>query len=543
MSLLVACGPAATPEVVEKEVEVEVTRVVEEEVEVVTTATPVPKGGELVVALPGEPSTLDPNVHASWYSAQIVKNVFDPLILVDEQGEMHPALAESWDAAEDNMSITFNLRQDVTFHDGTPFNAEAVKFNFDRIADPATESFGAANFLGPYDRTEVVDDYTAKVYWKEPYPFLNFINIQQGTYFMMNSPAAVEEAGEDYGTQVLVGTGPFMFKEWILGDNIAIERNPDYAWASPIYDHPQPYLDAMTFKFISEGGTRAAVLQTGEVDLIFRLPPEWVGRLATDPNFEVIKSDLAGPGTMYVISTVWPGQEDVQVRRALEYAVDRDAINSTVYAGLITPQYGPLSKITPCQDEEAASMYEYNPEKATEMLAEAGWTDSDGDGILDKDGEPYEMTIWTIGDPRVGEALQAQMQEIGIDAEAIFHTGGPLRMEKARAGDFGLMMLAWRSLDPGILRTLWHSEQIGAWNFSMYVDEELDRLLDEAQTIADMQERCEYYSEAQQLIMEQAIVIPLYTGFEIVGMGAHVKGVVPDWSKDNGIMYFDVYEE
>jgi peptide/nickel transport system substrate-binding protein len=550
LAIVVSCAPATTEvQEVTKVVEKEVTKVVEKQVEVVATPTPVAKaGGDLVVVFPSEPTTIDPNVHANWQAGQVIRNVTDPLLVVDDDGNLHPGLAESWEQPDDLMSITFQLRQDVKFHDGTPFNAEALKFNFDRIMDPATESMGAADFMRPYDRTEIVDEYTVRIHWKTPYPFLNVAGWMR-SYFPPNSPAAVEKWGEDYGTQALVGTGPYIFKEWVLGDHITVEKNPDYNWAPAIYDHPQPYPDSITFKFVEEAGTSAAILQTGEAHILLRLATQYVGLLGTDPNYVLLKDDMSGPGTMYVMSTTYPKTADLRVRQALEYAIDRDTIMRTVYSGLYTPQFGPLSKVTPCYDEASSSLYSYDPEKAKALLAEVGWRDEDDDGILEAHGvEGFEdgtlfndFPIYSF-DLMEGEALQAQMKAIGIDAQ-VLSARLPIRMEKARAGDYGLMVLAWRSPDPSILSTLWHSSQIGAWNFSMYVDPEMDAWLDEAVALADMGERCELYNKVQRRMMEQALEIPIYTAAQIVAMRSEIQGVKGDSTKVLGIDYFDIYIE
>ena len=550
LPMVVSCATPAS-EVVEvtKVVEKEVTKIVEKQVEVVITPTPVAKaGGDLVVIFPSEPTTIDPNVHANWQAGQVIRTVTDPLLVVDEDGNLHPALAVSWEQPDDLMSITFHLRQDVTFHDGTPFNAEAIKFNFDRIVDPATESYGAADFIRPYDHTEIVDDYTVRIHWKTPYPFLNVAGWMR-SYFPPNSPAAVEKWGEDYGTQALVGTGPYIFKEWVLGDHITVVKNPDYNWAPDIYSHPQPYPDSITFKFVEEAGTSAAILQTGEAHILLRLATQYVGLLGTDPKYVLLKDDMSGPGTMYVMSTTYPKTADLRVRQALEYAIDRDTIMLTVYSGLNTPQYGPLSKITPCYDEVSSSLYSYDPEKAKALLDEVGWRDEDGDGILEAhgvegfaDGTPFDdFTIYSFN-LMEGEALQAQMTAIGIGAQ-VLSARLPIRMEKARAGDFGLMVLAWRSPDPSILSTLWHSSQIGAWNFSMYVDPEMDAWLDEAQSLPDMSDRCELYNKVQLRMMEQALEIPIYTANQIVAMRSEIQGVKGDSTRVLGIDYFDIYIE
>src|SRR5579872_6587777 len=231
----VAAAPAATTAPAEKP----------------TVAAAAASGGSLVYGLSGDfDDTLDPQVTNFDTSIRVTLNVCEPLVWEPEPGKFMPGLAEKWDISPDATVYTFNLKQGVTFHDGTPFNAAAVKFTLDRVVDPATKAGQSHDQLGPYDHTEIVDDYTVKVVMKQPYaPLLTNMN----GYLGIVSPTAVQKMGLADFARHPVGTGPFMFKEWVNTDHVTLVRNPDYKWGSSMFKNTGPaHLDQVTFKIIPE---------------------------------------------------------------------------------------------------------------------------------------------------------------------------------------------------------------------------------------------------------------------------------------------------
>jgi len=248
-----------------------------------TTEAGTNQGGKLVYGLTLAPSGIDPHVDASSELGIPLTSVYDTLVYQDLDGRFVPGLAERWEVSDDGLVYTFYLRQDVKFHDGTPFNAEAVKFNLDRIADPDTKSRKARGMLGPYDHTEVVDDHTVKIHFTEPHaPFLDSAS---QVYLGMASPAAVRDRGVDYQLHQ-VGTGPFMFKEYMPKDHLTLVRNPDYAWAPEVYEHSGPaYLDEIEFRFYQDPAIRALALESGEADVMGEMPPKDAQRLEGDEAF------------------------------------------------------------------------------------------------------------------------------------------------------------------------------------------------------------------------------------------------------------------
>jgi peptide/nickel transport system substrate-binding protein len=267
--VVTACGPTSEPPTT-------VPTPVREEPPT-TAEVPALEGGKLVYGLTLAPSGIDPHVNASSELGIPLTSVYDTLVWQDLNGEFVPGLAKSWEISDDGLTYTFHLRDDAVFHDGAPFNAQAVKFNLDRIADPATKSQKAVFMLGPYQSTEIVDDYTVKVHFKEPYaPFLDSAS---QVYLGMTSPTAVEKWGADYQLHQ-AGTGPFIMKEYIPNDHLALVRNPEYNWAPPIFNHQGPaYLEEIEFRFFVEPATRALALEGSEADV---MPP--TKRLSLKPS-------------------------------------------------------------------------------------------------------------------------------------------------------------------------------------------------------------------------------------------------------------------
>ena len=458
---LAACAPAAAPAA-----------------EAPAAGETSPKtGGVLDYALVDEPTALDPNL-SSLRSDQIVFfSIYDCLVALDpETQEFVPWLATSWETSEDGLSYTFHLREDVKFHDGTPFNAEAVKFNFDRVHNPDLTSHATAPF-GSYGSSEVLDEYTVKVNLVEPIAaFLDYVSFS----YRMVSPAAVEKWGDaDFGRHP-VGTGPYKFVEWVANDHIALEKNPDYNWAPKIALHQGPaYLDQVNFRQIPESGTRIALLENGEIQVAVTVPAVEAQRLQEDPNFKLIVGYVPGVPFHFALNITKPPTDELAVRQAMNYGVDREAIVKTIYGayqtlGANTAAYNVLTPNTFGYDATAA-LYDYNPEKAKQLLDEAGWVDTDGDGIREKDGQPLHVILGTWETQSVADVVQAQLREIGFDIEVRVSPALTVNEQQQQGVSNGSPLPAARS-DPDVLRTFMHSSNIGGFNFYFVNDPELDSL-------------------------------------------------------------------
>jgi peptide/nickel transport system substrate-binding protein len=471
---------------------------------------PVP-GGELGVGIPIEPSILDPHVGSSRYDTVVCRMLFDSLVYRTDEGEYIPHLATGWETSDDGLVWTFTLRDDVTFHDGTPFNAEAAKFSFDRMVNPETASQAAAGQLGPYESSEVVDEFTLQMNFSAPYAA--FLYNLSGVYLSPASPTAIEELGADFGTNP-VGTGPFRFIEWVPQSHIAIERNPDYAWGPEGFHSGPAYLDGVRFTFIPEESQRVAALETGQTDVILYAPARDVAYM-TDAGFGSEAIEVAGIAQVCIVNSENGATSDLAVRQAINHAVDQQTIIDVINQGVGAPLHNVISPGVWGYDPAMAEMYPYDPAKAAELLEGAGWT---GEGIRQKDGQPLEI-LWIHfpnRTPGVPELVQGQLREVGIEM-AIEALDNPGNMTRARAGEHNLEWMTWASLDPTILRVLFHSENAGdGWNYAFYVDPELDETLEAIDTTVDADARLEHVQRAQQIIMEQALVLPLQVDTNVV---------------------------
>jgi peptide/nickel transport system substrate-binding protein len=486
-----------------------------------------PSGGEITVGLDFEPDSLDPHVTPYAVSHTVMMNLFDTLVWRDQAGEFQPGLAERWQINEDGTEFTFHLRDGVTFHDGTPFDAEAVNFNLDRIADPETLSGFASTLLGPYEATEVIDPLTAKVTFSAPAP--GFLDGASQAFLGMVSPTAVAASGAEFGRNP-VGTGFMRFVEWTPQDHITLERNPDYAWAPPIFGHEGPaHLDRVTFRFYPEGTTRLAALQAGDVDIIDNVLNSDLPLLEADSAYQVMRAEALGLPIVIILNTDAAPTDDPAVRQALNYALDRQQMVDVAMFGAAQPAHGPLAPRTPYYSAEVETMYPFDLAQATALLDAAGWALGD-DGIRSKDGQPlvirWGVTPW---DAPWAELAQAQLSQIGADVQITQMTDAAV-LEAMVANEVNLTSTAWASSDPVVLSTVFHSDNIeSGFNLTKYADPELDALLDAGSSTIDEAARAEAYAGAQRLIMEQAIIVPVSLWPQHVALSAAVSGVARDF--------------
>jgi len=519
MVMLVACGSPASPPTAQP------TPALEK-----PTAEAAPRsGGRLVYGLTLAPSGIDPHVDASSELGIPLTSVYDTLIYQALDGSFVAGLAKDWEIAEDGLCYTFYLRDDVQFHDGTPFNAQAVQFNLERIANPQTKSRKARGMLGPYERTEVVDDYTVRVHFSEPYaPFLDSAS---QVYLGLASPTAVEKWGDEYQLHQ-VGTGPFVFKEYVPNDHLTLVQNPDYDWAPEIYSHSGPaYLDEIEFRFYVDPAVRALALESGEADVMGEIPPKDAVRLENDEAFALYRVPVPGQPLQFFLNSERPPTDDIRVRQALLYTVDRQAIVKTIFQDYSPPAFGPLNAVTMSYNPDVKGYYAYDPDQATSLLAEAGWTDTDGDGIRDKEGQPLSLKAYLMGWgylPEVGQMLKAQLKTAGVDLQTET-VAFPAALEAAGKGEHNLAPMTFSSSDPSVLAlTYLSSNADGGFNWSKIHDAELDRLLKAGVQTLDPAQRADLYAQAQARIMDLALVLPIRDYVNLNAAKATVQGLQYD---------------
>jgi len=482
-----------------------------------------PSGARIVYGLTLAPSGIDPHVNASSELGIPLTSVYDTLVYQDpETGDFVPGLAERWEVSDDGLAYTFYLRRGVTFHDGTSFNAEAVRFNLARITSPDLASQKARFMLGPYERMEVVDEYTVRIHLSEP--FAPFLDALSQVYLGMASPTAVEQWGDAYQL-IQVGTGPFIFAEYVPGDHLLLRRNPDYAWGPPAYQHETAQLEEVEFRFFTDPATRSPALETGEADVMGEVPPQDSARLEGSADFRVEAVPIPGVSLMVFMNTARPPLDDIRVRQALLYGTDRQAIISTVFRDTSPVAYGPLAAVTFGYEPAVQETYPYDPVQAAALLDEAGWSDTDDDGIRDQDGESLALELYLMGwgyMPEVGQLLAAQWAELGVGVEARV-VSYPEALEVAGEGRHHLIPFNLSGSDPDILRKFFHSQ--AGFNWARVDDAEMDAWLETAAGASERSKRAGLYSQVQLRVMDQALVIPIRDYVNLNGVSNRVQGL------------------
>jgi peptide/nickel transport system substrate-binding protein len=484
-------------------------------------------GGKLVIGLASEPDTLDIHVSPWAVTVNVALNIFDTLVVQDPaDGSFKPGIATAWEVSPDGKIYTFTLRSDAKFHDGTALDANAVKFSFDRIVDPATKSGWASSFLTNYVGTEVVDPTTVKVSFSEPNAALLDGLSQSPTGIV--SPAAVEKYGADFGINP-VGSGPYIFKEWVQKDHLTVVKNPDYNWASPVFQHQGPaYLDEITFKFIAESATREGTLESDETQLIESVPESSIQSFE-DQGYAILLGQAPGLPNAVLINTAKPPTDDLAVRRALIQATDAQSIIDTIFFGAYTRATAPLAKVSWAYNPDLAPGYAFDPAAAAKTLDDAGWT-LNGD-YREKDGNRLSIDLFFSADwdgGAYGELWQAQLKDAGIELK-ITQLDVAARITTAQNGQTNTVVNGWISSDPNILEHLFHSRNIGSgYNWVFYKDPALDGLLDQGAAELDAEKRKALYQQAQQILADQALLVPIYDIAAINGLSDKVKGVRVD---------------
>ncbi len=485
------------------------------------------KGGRLVVALDQVPPTLDPHGSPSAVTFEMTSSVFETLLYLDKDRKLQPYLAESYEASSDGKTYTFKLRKDVKFTDGTPFNAESVKYNFDRIVNPAYKPGGSLAALAGYDKTEAVDEFTARVTFKTANaPFLTYA--AGGTLGMM-SPTATKAQTPEQVTQVPVGSGPFKIKELVASDHATLVRNDDYNRRAPGSDHEGPaYLDEVYFKFVPEGATRATTLESGESQLIHNIPPQTLGRFDGAQGFKVDKPAYVGTPRFAALNTKLFPTDDPAVRKALLYATNKEAIINNSYKGVGTVAYAPLTAGT-LDNSQLKTLYAYNPDQAKKTLEDAGWK-AGSDGIRSKDGKRLELVINAIdtgaGIDNYIQLVQAQWREVGIDAKIKAQARAPWYEDNYKCAN-NAVPLFLRSGDWDGMFSLFHSSTIGTnFNFSCYNNPEVDKLLTDGKAETDTAKRQQIYIDAEKKVMEDAVFLPLVDELSVWGYKTTVSGLL-----------------
>ena len=501
--------------------------------------------GTIVVALTGAPTSLDPADHRSRQSETVIRNMFDGLVTRDTRSGVHLELAEELNWV-DEATLEVKLRQGVMFHNGQEMTSDDVVFTFNRVIQenaieyPEPHTSPRKGLIAPLESVEKVDDYTLRFNFNGVWPPAMQLLVHQ----QIVPKAYIEEVGTEGFIANPIGTGPFKFVEGQLDDQIVLERFADYWGGAPDLTPVGPaQVERVVFRVIPEASTRVAALLAGEVDIIQGVPPELIDTLNLTEGVEV--KTAAGTQPQWLqLNVSDPLFADVNVRQALNYAVDKDLIIEAIYGGRAVPLPGPLSPFNNFVNQSLTS-YPYNPDKALELLAAAGWSDSDGDNILDKEGQPLAFTIDTLEQWRpLAEGVAGMFREIGIDAGVRFWEYSVVK-DQLLACERQAFMDDWgdSAFDPvGHFEAKWHTfvegEPYGRGNFMCYSNARVDELIKAGETEADQSARQAIYDEAQQLVYDDAPAVFLILPEEAEASATRVQNWEP--ASDSRINLHDV---
>ncbi len=484
-------------------------------------AAPVP-GGSLRVGLSVEPDTLDPAASAQASAHQVFMQIYDTLVWLDPTtGEYAPGLAESWEIADDGLSATFHLREGVTFHDGTPFDAEAVKFTFDRILDPEFTSPTARSKLGSLTGVTVVDPQTVTLEYSAPYASL--LNGLSQHWLGIVSPTAAAASGADFGKNP-VGTGSMSFVEWVPGDHITLARNPAYAWAPPFMQNQGgSYLDDVTFTIVSDNTARAAGLEANDLDVVWNLPAADFDRLSADDRFMVTAAPWSGGSLALFLNTELGPTDDLAVRQAILQGIDRQDLLDLALFGIYAPAEGPVSPITQGYSATVEGKYPYDPDAAGALLDGAGWIMGD-DGLRHKGDESLALHIITIAQfEPIATTVQGLLRPLGFDvAVDIRDAAAAVDANSKGEGTGGITGLV--DSDPAGIQLFYDSKNYGGFDWSRIQDPEIDGLIAAQATELDPAARDAILARLQDRIMDLGLIYPLYQGAFLYGVRDGVEG-------------------
>ncbi|MFC2949006.1 glutathione ABC transporter substrate-binding protein [Virgibacillus sediminis] len=472
-------------------------------------------GNDLIIANLSDAVSLDPAGSNDTPSSDVQANIYETLVTQNQDMELQPGLAKEWELVEDNV-WEFKLVEGIQFHDGTEFNAEAVKANIERVIDPEVAS-PRAFLYEMVTEVEAVDEYTVRITTEYPFsPLPSHLAHPGGG---MVSPAVIEEdyaameEGEEPGSYINenpIGTGYFKFESWEPGSEIVLVKNEDY-W------NGEAKLDSVTFRVVPEDQTRIAELLNGDVHISNPLSPSDVAQVENEDGVRVNRQGSVS--TNYIgFNTQKEPFDDVRVRQAISMAIDKEQIIEGIFDGVGEPANGPLAPEVFGYNENLEPL-EYDPERAQELLAEAGYEDG------------FSTTIWTNDKrERIDAAtnIQAQLSEIGVEVEVEQLEWGAY-LEQTANGEHDMFVLGWTTVtgdaDYG-LYPLFHSSQQGDPGNRTFTDhEELDNLLEEARREEDQAKREELYAEAQQFIVDDAPWIFLHHSEYLLGVREEVKNL------------------
>lgn len=458
--------------------------------------------GALNISLHQDPPKLDPSHSTAFVDRHVFQSLFDKLVDIDEKGKIIPMLAEKWEISADGKTYTFRLRKDVKFHDGTPFNAQAVLFNFERNLDKASNR---RNELREVNKVSSPDEYTVVIELKQAFaPFLSVLTDRAG---MMVSPTAVKKYGVDFAANP-VGTGPFVYKERVKGSSITLDKNPTY-WQKGF-----PKAERIVYKILPDANVALMNLRSGQVDLTNRFPFNETQNFKNDPKILVVNEPAPGFRGFILNVTKAPFNK-YEAGQAVDLLIDRDAIAKVVLNGAGTPGRSPFPPANFAYSDNDKPL-KPNLEKAKELLAKAGMPNG------------FAFTLKTDTDPvtqQVGQMIQNMLKPAGIEVTLQKLEFGTL-IEHGKTGNFEAASISWSGrLDPDQNIYDWFITN-GSLNYMKYSNKEVDRLLNEARASNDEPKRKALYEQVMKIVQNEISYIFLYHEHNVFGLDKAVKGFI-----------------
>ncbi len=476
------------------------------------------QGGTLTAAWAQDPVGLDPHITSAYSSFQILENVLDTLVTLDEAQNVVPSLAESWSVSEDGLTWTFNLREGVTFSNGRELTAADVVYTYERMLDPETGSGNAYLLAGVVD-VDAADAGTVTMTLDAPNPgLLGKLGINKAVGII------ARESVEDGSINTRpIGTGPFMISDFQPGTRLLLERNPDY-WQDGL-----PYLDAVDIRIIPDESVRRTSLVSGDVDWTISVPAQSVSELESRDDV-IVDSVPAGAYWYIGLNTAEPPFDDVRVRQAIAYAINRDNLAMAGAFGNAQPTQDPIPSSSTW--DFAYTPYKQDLEQARALLAEAGYADGFEMEIMPT--TQYEESV------RMAQVIQANLGQIGITTD-INTLEWAEWLETQGRGEYDTYVCSWNGLvDPDDFFYAQHKTG-EVFNFTGYSNPTVDELLDEGRTTQDSSARREIYAEINRAIVDDAPYIYIYNPLNINAYRTNVQGYSA--RADQAVRFVDTYIE
>jgi len=432
--------------------------------------------------------------------------VFDRMVIQDADQSFHGQLATGWSSSEDGMSWEFTLRPDVVFHDGTPFDAETVKWWV-----PQFEGTENAFMTAAIDSVEVVDPLTVHFAMKNPDP--NLLSNMASIFMGVPSPTAYDRLGDDFGVTETVGSGPYKVDSFTIGQETVFVSNEDYAWASDLSENQgPPHIKTLNVREISEDSTAFLELKTGGVDLLMSVPTDFLPKLDAEDGVTVVTLPGAELFYMPINVTVAPF-DDILVREATAFAINQQEILDNLFGGIGEVGNNFLISSLLEADVDPALEVSYDPERSNRLFDEAGWTMGD-DGVRSKDGAPLTVALWTENGTefkRVTEVVQAQLKAVGMDAEITVFDAASINDMYRVGTDHQLAVRSYSWANADIIDWFFSGERLGYPNVSMLADPRADALNKVAMTGSrTWEERVENFKAYHEYVLSQYAFAPIY---------------------------------